>query len=161
MNAGIVRPAAVHHACRPIFSAVVPVSARHGPALSLIAGFSSSRRTAKDTTGGPNAVTPTPDNTSKVPAKPRPAKSRLRKTAVGGTLDLEHFVQRGRVLALYRTIVRSLNRSRLDPGSRKESLAFARSEFERNKHTTDISHIRYLISTGKTEWEAIQRSVEQ
>lgn len=73
--------------------------------------------------------------------------------------SLEHFIQRQRVLSLYRDIVRSLYRH-LAPPQRAESIAYARREFERNKGVSDLGHIRYLISTGKAEWDGMRRGVE-
>ncbi|CAK7242367.1 MAG: hypothetical protein STHCBS139747_003855 [Sporothrix thermara] len=73
-------------------------------------------------------------------------------------LSLEHFLQRGRALALYRTIVRG-SRQISDATTRAETLRFAREEFERHRGVTDLTHIRYLISTGKTEWENTERYI--
>ncbi|KAK4228132.1 hypothetical protein QBC38DRAFT_475762 [Podospora fimiseda] len=81
--------------------------------------------------------------------------SKLKKPA----LSLEHFLQRARVLSLYRTILRSSKRIS-DPNTKKETLRFVRQEFERNKNVTDITHIRYLLSTGKTEWEGMERYID-
>jgi len=36
----------------------------------------------------------------------------------------------------------------------------AREEFERNKNVTDITQIRYLISTGKTQWDSMERYID-
>ncbi|KAL1587457.1 hypothetical protein WHR41_03847 [Cladosporium halotolerans] len=86
-------------------------------------------------------------------------KSSLRGKK-GPPLTLEHFVQRGRALALWRDIVRSTNK--VPPSStRTELLDFARAEFERHRHVNDIGHIRYLISTGKTQLDSMKRYVEQ
>ncbi|KAI8950623.1 complex 1 LYR protein [Xylaria longipes] len=82
-----------------------------------------------------------------------PPKSRLRPT-----LSLDHFLQRARVLALYRTILRG-TRHIGDPATRSETRSFARAEFERHRGVTDINHIRYLLSTGKTEWESMERYI--
>lgn len=80
------------------------------------------------------------------------------------------------MLALYRTIVRG-TRQISDPTTRAETLRFARDEFERHREVTDLvrgpfnfwvrtewstnlqTHIRYLISTGKTEWENTERYI--
>jgi len=43
---------------------------------------------------------------------------------------------------------------------RKEAREMARTEFERNKGVTDITQIRYLISTGKTQWESMERYID-
>jgi hypothetical protein len=49
----------------------------------------------------------------------------------------------------------------LPADKRRESLAYARGEFERNKHERDAGKIRYLISTGKGEWESMERYVRE
>ena len=36
-----------------------------------------------------------------------------------------------------------------------------KEEFERHKNVTDITKIRYLISTGKTEFDTMERYIEQ
>lgn len=103
----------------------------------------------------------------------------IRTSRLGGktALSLEHFLQRSRALALYRTIVRG-TRQISDPTTRTETLRFAREEFERHREVTDLvcplstyncnwsvqctnvqTHIRYLISTGKTEWENTERYI--
>lgn len=68
-----------------------------------------------------------------------------------------------------------------DKTARSETRRFARDEFERHRGVTDIvrfplpcspssplsarfltclkSHIRYLLSTGKTEWENMERYI--
>ena len=63
-----------------------------------------------------------------------------------------------RALALYRTVLRG-TRHIDDPVTRAETRSFARAEFERHRGVTDINHIRYLLSTGKTEWEAMERYI--
>ncbi|TVY31306.1 LYR motif-containing protein [Lachnellula subtilissima] len=75
-----------------------------------------------------------------------------------GTVSLDHFLQRGRALALWRTIVRGC-RNISDEGTREETMRFAREEFRRNKDVRDLTQIRYLISTGKTQWEGMERYI--
>ncbi|PKS09934.1 hypothetical protein jhhlp_004557 [Lomentospora prolificans] len=84
----------------------------------------------------------------------RPGSPRLK-----AALSLDHFIQRGRVLSLYRTILRASRRIP-DKRTRAETVGFARGEFESHKNVTDIQHIRYLISTGKTEWEKMERYID-
>ncbi|KAK0648879.1 hypothetical protein B0T16DRAFT_122444 [Cercophora newfieldiana] len=81
------------------------------------------------------------------------------RSRLGATLSLEHFLQRARVLSLYRTIIRSTRRI-ADPTTRAETRRFAREEFERHRGVTDLNHIRYLLSTGKTEWESMERYID-
>jgi Complex 1 protein (LYR family) len=38
---------------------------------------------------------------------------------------------------------------------------YARQGFERNRDVTDLIQIRYLISTGKTELEGMQRYINE
>ncbi|KAK0610544.1 hypothetical protein B0T17DRAFT_117923 [Bombardia bombarda] len=85
-------------------------------------------------------------------AAPRPPR-------LGATLSLDQFLMRARVLSFYRTIVRGTRRIK-DPTTRAETKRFAREEFERRRGVTDLSHIRYLLSTGKTEWESMERYID-
>ena len=75
-------------------------------------------------------------------------------------LSLEHFLLRSRVLNLYRTIVRAIYQIP-DPDARKEPIAHAKEEFARNKNVKDTAQIRYLVSTGKAEWDGMRRYVEE
>ncbi|EER45174.1 predicted protein [Histoplasma capsulatum H143] len=70
------------------------------------------------------------------------------------------FVQQKRALGLWREIVRATNRIP-QSSARDEMRSFARHEFERNKGVTDLAHIRYLISTGKTEFDAMRRYIDE
>ena len=36
-----------------------------------------------------------------------------------------------------------------------------KGEFARNRHVHDVSQIRYLVSTGKAEWDGMRRYVEE
>ncbi|KAH8906366.1 complex 1 LYR protein [Coniochaeta sp. PMI_546] len=81
------------------------------------------------------------------------------RNRLGVTLSLDHFLQRSRVLSLYRTIIRATRRIQ-DPTTRAETRKFARDEFERHRQVTDLDHIRYLLSTGKTEWESMERYID-
>ena len=38
---------------------------------------------------------------------------------------------------------------------------FAREEFERNRNVTELGQIRYLISTGKTQFDSMRRYVDE
>ncbi|KAK4038043.1 hypothetical protein C8A01DRAFT_17825 [Parachaetomium inaequale] len=82
-----------------------------------------------------------------------------RKSRLGPALSLEHFIQRTRVLSFYRAIIRSTRRI-ADAKTRAETRKFARDEFERHRGVTDLGHIRYLLSTGKTEWESMERYID-
>ncbi|ODH50265.1 hypothetical protein GX48_03537 [Paracoccidioides brasiliensis] len=75
-------------------------------------------------------------------------------------LSLEHFIQRQRALSLWREIVRAFNKIP-QSSTRDEMRSFARHEFERHKDVTDLTHIRFLISTGKTEFEAVRRYIDE
>lgn len=75
-------------------------------------------------------------------------------------LDLDHFLQRQRVIALYRTIVRATKKISA-PIMRQEMKSFAREEFERNKAVEDLTHIRYLVSTGKDQFKTMERYVDE
>lgn len=73
--------------------------------------------------------------------------------------SLEHFIQRQRVLSLWRTILRSVYKIPAD--RRHETVNYARHEFERNKAVSDLGQIRYLISTGKTEFDGMRRYIDE
>jgi len=75
-------------------------------------------------------------------------------------LGLDHFLQRQRVLAFYRTIVRATNKIPVS-STREEMKSFAREEFERNKGVEDLRHVRYLVSTGKDQFKTMQRYVDE
>lgn len=88
-------------------------------------------------------------------------------------------MQRQRAIALFREITRAIN-SVFPPymancasmvtttnvsleipksPTKSEMREFARAEFERNREVTDIGHIRYLISTGKTQFDGMRRYI--
>ncbi|KAF2201358.1 hypothetical protein GQ43DRAFT_38692 [Delitschia confertaspora ATCC 74209] len=90
-----------------------------------------------------------------VAGKKPPILSRLRGR---NALSLEHFIQRQRALALWREILRS-TASIADDSTRKEMRHFARVEFEQHKNVTDLGHIRYLISTGKTQFDTMKTAL--
>ncbi|VUC29664.1 unnamed protein product [Clonostachys rosea] len=98
--------------------------------------------------------------------------TRRTSKRLDGALSLENFLQRSRTLAFYRTILRGIKRIK-DPTTKAESKKYARDEFERHRNVTDLvricssfclsknsSHIRYLLSTGKTEWETMERYID-
>ncbi|KAI5818035.1 hypothetical protein BZA77DRAFT_308230 [Pyronema omphalodes] len=62
--------------------------------------------------------------------------------------SLQHFIQRTRVLSLWRDILRATRKSQ----GKQELRAWAKSEFVRNKNVQDLDHIKYLISTGRKEF---------
>ncbi|RAH51358.1 LYR motif-containing protein 2 [Aspergillus brunneoviolaceus CBS 621.78] len=82
--------------------------------------------------------------------------SKLKKPTIG----LDHFIQRQRVLAFWREIVRALNSIPHSP-TREELRNYARNEFERHRDVTDLQHIRYLLSTGKAEFETMRRYIDE
>ncbi|PYH47389.1 LYR motif-containing protein 2 [Aspergillus saccharolyticus JOP 1030-1] len=86
----------------------------------------------------------------------RTQPSKLKKSTIG----LDHFIQRQRVLAFWREIVRALN-SIPSSSTRDELRNYARNEFERHREVTDLQHIRYLLSTGKAEFETMRRYLDE
>ncbi|KAF2710364.1 hypothetical protein K504DRAFT_476349 [Pleomassaria siparia CBS 279.74] len=84
------------------------------------------------------------------------AASRLRIR--GKTLGLDHFIQRQRALALWRDILRS-TAGIPDTPTRHDMRQFARREFEQHKDVSDLGHIRYLISYGKTQFDSMKSSL--
>ena len=87
-----------------------------------------------------------------------PARPPLRR-AGKPTLGLENFLQRQRVISLWRSVVRALHK--IPKAHRDEPMQYARNEFERHKKVTDLTQIRYLISTGKTEFDSMQRYIDE
>lgn len=88
-----------------------------------------------------------------------PAAASQPRTKKPPPLSLDQFIQRQRVLGLWRTILRKLYKIPQD--RRAEPVSYARGEFERNKHVKDISQIRYLISTGKAEFDGMERYIDE
>ncbi|KAF2857743.1 hypothetical protein K470DRAFT_222793, partial [Piedraia hortae CBS 480.64] len=64
------------------------------------------------------------------------------------------FIQRSRVLSLYREILRTVRR--LPPSDRSELCAFARREIERHSDVEDLEHIRYLLATGRRQFDEMR-----
>ncbi|KAK3110722.1 hypothetical protein LTR53_014700 [Teratosphaeriaceae sp. CCFEE 6253] len=85
----------------------------------------------------------------------------LSKGGKGPVLTLEHFVQRSRVLALWRGVVRTIYQIPPTSPTRAELLTYARGEFERRRAVHDLAHIRFLISTGKTQLESLRGNIGQ
>ncbi|KAL2060551.1 hypothetical protein VTL71DRAFT_9192 [Oculimacula yallundae] len=84
------------------------------------------------------------------------SQAKKRSSRLQSTISLDHFLQRSKAISLWRSIVRGCKKIS-DPGTKAETLRFAREEFVRNKEVKDITQIRYLISTGKTQWEGMER----
>ncbi|KFX90135.1 hypothetical protein O988_08332 [Pseudogymnoascus sp. VKM F-3808] len=85
--------------------------------------------------------------------------ARRPKSRFGPTVSLEHFLQRGKVLSLWRRVLRDTRRIG-DLQTRAETRKMARDEFELNRNVKDISQIKYLISTGKSQWDATERYID-
>ncbi|KAF2184965.1 hypothetical protein K469DRAFT_577592 [Zopfia rhizophila CBS 207.26] len=85
----------------------------------------------------------------------RPSRLRLQGK---NPLGLDHFIQRQRALALWREILRA-TAGIADDAFKNEMRQFARAEFEQHRNVTDLSHIRYLISTSKTQFDSMKSSL--
>ncbi|RCH87426.1 hypothetical protein CU097_010601 [Rhizopus azygosporus] len=74
-------------------------------------------------------------------------------------LTLDHFLLRAQVISLYRQIVRCTKG--MDKSNAKEIIHWARADFERHRHETNIVHdnIKSLISSGKHQMHTLQNSV--
>ncbi|KAI8369141.1 complex 1 protein [Choanephora cucurbitarum] len=72
-------------------------------------------------------------------------------------LTLDHFILRGQVISLYRSIVRCTKG--MDKANAKDLIQFARADFERHRHETNLESIRSLISVGKYQMHSLQSSV--
>ncbi|KAI8381482.1 uncharacterized protein BYT42DRAFT_566693 [Radiomyces spectabilis] len=86
---------------------------------------------------------------SKAPAVPRFFKE--------PSLTLNHFLIKSQVRSLYRQILRCTKG--LDKHDAKELRDWARSDFERYRHETDLDKIRSLLSSGKHQMHSLQSSV--
>ena len=86
--------------------------------------------------------------------------STSRAQRLPAALSLDHFLQRQRVLELWRDVVRSTKKIP-DQRTRNEMRSFARQEFERNRAVSDLTQIRYLVSTGKEQMQTMKRYVEE
>ncbi|KIK04241.1 hypothetical protein K443DRAFT_4715 [Laccaria amethystina LaAM-08-1] len=69
---------------------------------------------------------------------------------------LKHFILKQQVLNLYRSIIRA-SRSIPDPVTRRETVAWVRSEFERNRHLTDVLLIQDKLTLARREMRQILR----
>jgi len=87
--------------------------------------------------------------------KARPP-SRLKGATV--PLSLDHFLLRQRALSLYRTILRACHKLPSETMI-AEMRIYAREEFERQKGVEDQRKIRYLLSTGRAEFERLGKQV--
>ncbi|CAL8311825.1 unnamed protein product [Lota lota] len=74
------------------------------------------------------------------------------------TLTLKQFLQRQRVLGLYRSLLRTI-REVPDQADRSYLQAWARDEFQRNKNATNQDAIRMMIMQAKNHLEELQRSL--
>ncbi|KAL7872373.1 hypothetical protein SRHO_G00073560 [Serrasalmus rhombeus] len=80
--------------------------------------------------------------------------SRLPTTA----LNLKQFLQRQRVLGLYRSMLRTI-RQVPDEADRKYLRDWAREEFKRNKEATNQDAIRMMITQANNHLEELRRSL--
>ncbi|KAL1965903.1 hypothetical protein VTN77DRAFT_5036 [Rasamsonia byssochlamydoides] len=132
--------------------AIIRPSPRLLAAVSHTQYIASSASSSSSSSTSSSSSSSTSESTSS-----KSSSSRLKKKPV---LSLEQFIQRQRVLHLWRDIVRAVNK--IPPSSTRDELrAYARQEFERNRHVSDITHIRYLISSGKTEFDTMKRYIDE
>ncbi|KZT74710.1 hypothetical protein DAEQUDRAFT_719888 [Daedalea quercina L-15889] len=67
---------------------------------------------------------------------------------------LKHFILQQRVLTLYRQAVRA-TRYIPDSKARRETIAWIRSEFERNRGISDVHAIEEKLASGRRELKQI------
>uniref|UniRef100_A0A4W5NHM8 LYR motif-containing protein 2 n=1 Tax=Hucho hucho TaxID=62062 RepID=A0A4W5NHM8_9TELE len=82
------------------------------------------------------------------------ASSRLPAAA----LTLKQFLQRQKVLSLYRNMLRTI-RQVPDEGDRKYLRDWARDEFKRNKNSTNQDAIRMMITQANMHHDELQSSL--
>ena len=73
-----------------------------------------------------------------------------KKMAAPPTLSLRSFMRRRDALQLYRDVVRAA-RVVPDQALRRETLEFARSQFDLLRSVSDPKHAAWLIAEGKTQ----------
>ncbi|MEQ2249383.1 LYR motif-containing protein 2 [Ilyodon furcidens] len=73
-------------------------------------------------------------------------------------LSLKQFLQRQKVLAVYRNMFRTI-RQVPDEADRKYLRDWAREEFKRNKNATNQDVIRMMISQASNHLEELQKSL--
>ncbi|KAI0079597.1 hypothetical protein K474DRAFT_1591759 [Panus rudis PR-1116 ss-1] len=66
------------------------------------------------------------------------------------TPTLKHFILRHQALNLYRQAIRA-TRHIPHTDSRRETIAWIRSEFERNRHVQDVNVIEDKLASGRRE----------
>ncbi|KAI0824258.1 hypothetical protein BC628DRAFT_1380562 [Trametes gibbosa] len=69
-------------------------------------------------------------------------------------LTLKHFILKQQALNLYRQAVRA-TRSIPDKSARVQTISWIRSEFERNRHLSDVKLIEDKIFSGRRELRRI------
>ncbi|KAI0662731.1 hypothetical protein C8Q70DRAFT_909276 [Cubamyces menziesii] len=69
-------------------------------------------------------------------------------------LTLKHFILKQQALNLYRRAIRA-TRSIPDRSTRLETIAWVRSEFERNRTLHDVSLIEDRLASGRRELKQI------
>ncbi|KAG7331735.1 hypothetical protein KOW79_005704 [Hemibagrus wyckioides] len=74
------------------------------------------------------------------------------------TLNLKQFLQRQKVLGLYRNMLRTI-RKVPDDTDRKYLKDWAREEFKRNKEATDQDAVRMMITQANNHLEELKRSL--
>lgn len=82
---------------------------------------------------------------------------RTYATTTAPRLSLSHFLLHHRALSLYRLILRSC--AKLPSPTNHEMARYTREEFERHRRVEEVRQIRYLLSTGKTEFERLGKQV--
>ncbi|GAA6218581.1 LYR motif-containing protein 2-like [Lates calcarifer] len=73
-------------------------------------------------------------------------------------LSLKQFLQRQRVLGIYRNMLRTI-RQVPDEADRKYLTDWARAEFKRNKDATNQDAIRMMITQANNHLEELQKSL--
>ncbi|XP_070705674.1 LYR motif-containing protein 2 [Pempheris klunzingeri] len=73
-------------------------------------------------------------------------------------LSLKQFLQRQRILGIYRTMLRTI-RQVPDEADRKYLRDWARDEFKRNKNATEQDAIRMMVTQANNHLEELQKSL--
>uniref|UniRef100_H2MUE1 LYR motif-containing protein 2 n=1 Tax=Oryzias latipes TaxID=8090 RepID=H2MUE1_ORYLA len=73
-------------------------------------------------------------------------------------LSLKQFLQRQKVLQIYRTLLRTI-RQVPDEADRRYLRDWARGEFRRNKEATNQDAIRMMVTQARNHLEELQKSL--
>ncbi|KAJ2455785.1 hypothetical protein EV183_000633 [Coemansia sp. RSA 2336] len=73
-------------------------------------------------------------------------------------LSFQQFIQRGKVIGMYRKYMR-LTKRIADTSARRETRQWIRSDFERYKHETDPKRIDVLLAQASRQYKEMESGI--